>query len=83
MARLTVRDLPDDVHARLRVRAAKAGHSMEEEARRILADACSPDEPALSPGALLEWVDELYGEDRPRDVVDDLIGERRRESERE
>ena len=36
MARLTIRDLEDDVKARLRVRAAQHGHSMEEEVREIL-----------------------------------------------
>jgi plasmid stability protein len=36
MAILNVRNLPDDVHAKLRVRAAKAGRSMEAEARAIL-----------------------------------------------
>lgn len=56
---------------------------MEEEARRILAEACSPEGPGLSGRALQEWVDRLYGESRPEGVVDDLIEERRREGERE
>lgn len=82
MARLTVRDLPDDVHSRLRVRAARAGHSMEEEARRILADAVAPDS-EVSGKELQEWIDRLYGEERPTGVVDALLEERRREAERE
>ncbi len=36
MAQLVVRKLDDDVKARLRVRAARHGHSMEEEVREIL-----------------------------------------------
>ena len=36
MATLTIRDLPDDVKERLRVRAAQHGRSMQEEARVIL-----------------------------------------------
>lgn len=36
MARLTIRDLEDDVKERLRVLAARHGHSMEEEVREIL-----------------------------------------------
>lgn len=36
MATLTIRNLEDDVKARLRVRAATHGHSMEEEVRVIL-----------------------------------------------
>ena len=36
MANLSVRKLDDDTLARLRIRAAQHGVSMEEEARRIL-----------------------------------------------
>ena len=36
MAGITIRNLDDDVEARLRVRAAANGRSMEEEARLIL-----------------------------------------------
>lgn len=36
MATLTVRNLPDDAYRALKVRAARHGHSMEAEARRIL-----------------------------------------------
>ncbi len=36
MATLTIRQLDADVKERLRVRAAQAGRSMEEEAREIL-----------------------------------------------
>ncbi len=39
MASITIRNLDDGVKARLRLRAAGKGRSMEEEARRILADA--------------------------------------------
>ncbi|MGE5827136.1 MAG: FitA-like ribbon-helix-helix domain-containing protein [Micromonosporaceae bacterium] len=38
MATLTIRDLDDGVKARLRVRAAHNGRSMEAEARAILAE---------------------------------------------
>ena len=36
MASITIRNLGMDVKRRLRIRAAERGHSMEEEARRIL-----------------------------------------------
>ncbi len=36
MATLTIRNLPADVVARLKARAASRGHSMEEEARQVL-----------------------------------------------
>jgi antitoxin FitA len=43
MAMLTVRNLPDDVHRALRVRAAQHGHSTEAEVRKILAVAVKPE----------------------------------------
>ena len=44
MASITIRNLGDEVKARLRVRAASNGRSMEEEVRLILRDAvgCKP-----------------------------------------
>jgi len=44
MATITIRNLDDQLKARLRVRAAEHGRSMEEEARRILGEALN--EPA-------------------------------------
>ena len=43
MAVLTVRNVPDDVHRALRVRAAQHGHSTEAEVREILAAAVKPE----------------------------------------
>ena len=43
MAILNIRQLADDVHARLRLRAAHNGRSMEAEARDILGRACAGD----------------------------------------
>ena len=43
MAMLSVRNLPDDVHRALRVRAAQHGHSTEAEVREILAAAVKPE----------------------------------------
>jgi antitoxin FitA len=42
MAMLTVRNISDEVHRALRVRAAQRGHSMEAEVREILESALSP-----------------------------------------
>ena len=39
MAMLTVRNIPDEVHRALRVRAASHGHSMEAEVRALLESA--------------------------------------------
>ena len=43
MATLTVRNVSDEVHRALRVRAARHGHSMEAEVRQILESAVSPE----------------------------------------
>lgn len=43
MAILTVRNVPDEVHRALRVRAAQHGHSTEAEVREILAAAVKPE----------------------------------------
>lgn len=43
MAMLTVRNLPDEIHRALRVRAALHGHSMEAEVREILEAAVAPE----------------------------------------
>lgn len=43
MAMLTVRNVPDEVHRALRVRAAQHGRSTEAEVRAILEQAVKPD----------------------------------------
>lgn len=43
MAVLTVRNVPDDVHRALRVRAAQHGRSTEAEVREILASVVKPE----------------------------------------
>ena len=83
MAILNIRSLPDEIHARLRVRAAMAGRSMEAEAREILRAACGEPHPVQPAGTLQDLVDDLYGTKRPKDVVDTLIADRRREAARE
>lgn len=52
MATMTIRNIEDDVKARLRIQAARHGRSMEEEARSILRAALEAESPTLS-GALL------------------------------
>ena len=86
MAVLSIRNLPDEVHARLRVRAARAGRSMEAEARAILADAVNGDSDTAEEHPLRKLralLDEVYGPDKPTGVVEELIAERRREAARE
>ena len=52
MAILTVRNLPDEVHRALRVRAAKHGRSTEAEVRALLEEAVKP-QGRLKLGSLL------------------------------
>lgn len=80
MATLNIRNLPDDVHRSLRLRAARAGRSMEAEAREILARECRAERGLVAPASLQAFVDELYGAERPEDVVGSLIADRRREA---
>lgn len=83
MASLNIRKLPEDVRARLRVRAAKAGRSMEAEVRAILASAVAAEEaPSFDPSALQDFIAGLFGGTPPR-LTDELIAERRREAAKE
>jgi antitoxin FitA len=60
MAMLTVRNLPDEVHRALRVRAALHGHSMEAEVREILGAAVAP-EGRVKLGSLLADIGKQAG----------------------
>jgi plasmid stability protein len=53
MASLLIRDLDDEVKARLRVQAAEHGRSMEAEARAILASAVSGRRPPRRLGSYI------------------------------
>lgn len=83
MAVLTIRNLPDEVRDRLRLRAAQSGRSMEAEVRDILARASLEPQETTDPDELQGWVDRLYADRKPGNVVDDLIHDRRREAEDE
>ncbi len=84
MASLNVRNLPERVQKKLRLRAAKAGRSMEAEAREILTNATLGRRRHPLPASELQRaVQRLYGSSRPTGVVDDLIRERRKEAETE
>ena len=59
MASLTIRNVPDDIRTRLRVRASRNGRSMEAEARAIIAgavDVPSPDDLPKAVAQLQDWV---------------------------
>ena len=75
MPTLTIRNLPDHVHAVLRSQALKDGLSVEAEVRKILTDACMIDRKPIA--SLQQLVDQLYHGEKPANVVEHLIQERR------
>jgi antitoxin FitA len=62
MASITVRNLPDETHRALRVRAAAHGRSTEAEIRAILEDAVMPKE-RLKLGSALAALGDKYNVD--------------------
>lgn len=83
MATLTVRNLPDEVRDKLRLRAARNGRSMEAEARAVLA--AGVDEEGRSAGrsdvrARVRRLQEIMKPYRSKDrsIVDEFLAERRK-----
>lgn len=72
MASLLVRNLEEGIKARLRMRAAKNGHSMEEEVRHILRDAVERERPQNLGDLALTIFGPKHGVDLdiPRPIVD-------------
>lgn len=58
MATMTIRNIDPGVKERLRVRAARHGHSMEAEVRRILIEAANTPEPGENLASIAR---ELFG----------------------
>lgn len=79
MAVLTVRNLPDEVHRALRVRAAEHGRSTEAEVRSILEEAVKP-QTRLKLGSLLA---DIGREVHLTDELVELINDRDRSPPRE
>jgi plasmid stability protein len=65
MASMTIRDIDDTLKARLRVRAAKHGRSMEDEVRDILRAALS-----MQPARAKSLVDSIRARIEPLGGVD-------------
>lgn len=61
MANLTVRNLPDEVHRALRVRAARHGRSTEAEIREILTQAVEQNERPRLGTELRRYAEQLGG----------------------
>jgi plasmid stability protein len=89
MATLTIRNLPDETHKALRIRAAVNGRSVEEEVRRILAEHAperfeyrNPKTPEEIAEAVRK-AQELFAPMRETYSVDQFIAEKREEAARE
>ncbi|MBB3352489.1 plasmid stabilization protein [Rhizobium lentis] len=72
MAVLTVRNVPDDVHRALRVRAAMHGRSTEAEVREILENAVKPEQRIRMGDALAELGRQLALTNDDLEVLDQL-----------
>lgn len=68
MATLTIRDFDEVLKARLRVRAAEHGRSMEAEVRAILADALTPRPPVEGMGSRIRHLMADLTYDEPFEV---------------
>jgi plasmid stability protein len=63
MATMTIRGLDEDVKAKLRIRAARHGNSMEAEVRAILREVLDEPEPAGLGSRLVARFAEVVGEE--------------------
>jgi antitoxin FitA len=89
MATLTIRNVPEETHKALRVRAALAGRSVEEEVRRILAEHAEPPRQYRNPktkeeiAKAVHEAQEFFKPMRETYSVDQFIAEKKEEVARE
>jgi plasmid stability protein len=90
MATITIRNLPDKVRDRLRVRAAQNGRSMEAEVRDLLEmsldsprDTRTPEDIRRAVEEVQAWARALPGYDPNVSVVDEFLDEKRAAAARE
>lgn len=79
MATLNVRNLPDEVHRALRVRAAEQGTSMEALVREILAREVTPPREFITPDEMRRRIREHFGGTMPTGVVDEFLREKHKD----
>ena len=72
MAELTVRNLPDEVHRALRLRASQHGQSTEAKVREILANAVKPETRILMGDALAALGREIGLKNEDFEVLDEV-----------
>ena len=76
---LTIENLPERVWQRLEKKAKASGRSVEAEAAAIIATSLGASEGEADPAeAFLKMVDGFYGKNRPQNVVDEFLAERRK-----
>ena len=74
-----IEHLPDNVREKLDRKAKAAGRSVEAEAAAIIATSLAGSEEEADPvEAFLKTVDAIYGSNRPQNVVDEFLAERRK-----
>ncbi|HEY8567511.1 MAG TPA: Arc family DNA-binding protein [Beijerinckiaceae bacterium] len=87
MATLTIRNLPDDVRDKLRVRAARNGRSTEAEVRSLIAEAVGAEVSAPRPSVeeRVKRLQEAFAPYRSPtgSLVDEFVAERRIEGWKE
>ena len=83
MAVLNIRNFPDSIHKKLRIRAATHGRSMEAEAKAILIEVCRGGDTESTIDSLPGLISELYNGTPPKNNVEELIAERRKDYKKE
>lgn len=89
MATLTIRNVPEETHKALRLRAAEHGRSVEEEVRRILAEQAGKKPEYRNPktpeeiAAAVKAAQQRFAHLRGKYSVDQFIAEKRAEAARE
>jgi plasmid stability protein len=74
-----IEHLPVKLREKLDRKAKASGRSVEAEAAAIIATFLAESEEDADPAeAFLEAVDGIYGENRPQNVVDEFLAERRK-----
>jgi plasmid stability protein len=74
---LVIHDVPDKVWEGLDKKAKASGRTIAAEAAAILAEAVQPAKAGDPAEEFLSMVDRMYGSNRPRNIVDEFLAERR------
>ncbi|MGO9484947.1 MAG: Arc family DNA-binding protein [Rhodomicrobium sp.] len=74
-----IENLPVKVREKLDMKAKSSGRSVEAEAAAIIVTSLAESEEEADPvEAFLKMVDGIYGKNRPQNVVDEFLAERRK-----